>query len=229
MCQTIRSSLIKGRRTVLPLFFAVAIFTVSARAQAVFSNLQSGSVLKPKQLEVTPDFSAVVILSEDEGLEHVWNTFGVQLGVGIAKRLEIRVRYAYLDRTDGYTTNSIISFGPKIGLAKNILSFYLPVEFKLSGGDVESMDTSNIQPTLMLSAPVGKRFEINPAVKVSIPFHAAKIGSPYEHTQVAADLGFGIFLGHSRNLVIRPEAGVIFAGGGDFWQFSVGFGVRTKN
>lgn len=229
MRQTVRSPVIKRRRTVLPLSFAVAIFTVSAQAQAVFSNLQSASVLKPKQLEVTPDFSAVIVLSEDEGLEHVWNTLGVQLGVGIAKKLEIRVRYAYLDRTDGYTTNSIVSFGPKIGLVKNALSFYLPVEFKLSGDDIESMDTSNIQPTLMLSAPVGKRAEINPAVKVSVPFHAAKIASPYQHAQVAVDLGFGIFLGHSKNLVIRPEAGVLFVGGGDFWQFSVGCDVRSKN
>jgi hypothetical protein len=223
MRQTIKRSGVKGWRTVLALFFVVAICTVSARAQFLFSNLQSASILKPKQAEVAPDFSTVSFHSSDTS-GHVWDIYGLQLGVGVANRLEIRVRYGYLNWS-GYGSNvSFINFGPKIGLWKDMLSLFVPFEFGF-GHYVHVPDTWNVQPTLMLSAPVAKSVEITPAVKVLIPFQKGS------DTLVAVDLGLGIFLLESKNLVIRPEAGILFNPGhsGSFLQLGVGIGYRIRH
>jgi hypothetical protein len=219
MRQTIKRSGVKGWRTVLALIFVVAICTVSARAQYLFSNLQSASVLKPKQVEVTPDFSTVSLsISGESG--HVWDIYGLQLGIGVFKGVEFRARYGYINPKYGSGV-SFINFGPKIGLWKDFLSLYVP--FELGFGDmVDVSETWSAHPTLMASIPVGKMIEINPAAKVLIPFQKGS------QTLVALDLGLGIFLLESKNLVIRPEGGILFHPGdsGSFLQFSIGVSYR---
>jgi len=220
MRQTVKRSGVKGWRTVLALFFVVAICTVSARAQYLFSNLQSASILKPKQVEVTPDFSTVSIHSGGESMR-VWDIFGLQLGIGVADRVELRVRYGYINPKYGSGV-SFVNFGPKIGLWKDKLSLYVPFEVGF-GDTVDVSKTWSAHPTLMASLPVGKTLEINPAVKALIPFQKDA------QTLVALDLGLGIFLLESKNLVIRPEAGIMFHPGdsGSFLQFSIGVSYRS--
>jgi len=220
MRQTIKRSGVKGWRTVLALFFVLAICTVSARGQFLFSNLQSASILKPKQVEVTPDFSTVSIHASGETMR-VWDIYGVQLGVGVFKGVELRARYGYLNWRGSGPNVSFVNFGPKIGLWKDFLSLYVP--FELGFGDmVDVSETWNVQPTLLASLPVGKMLEITPAVKALIPFQKGS------QTLVALDLGFGIFLLESKNLVIRPEGGILFHPGdsGSFLEFSVGVSYR---
>ena len=220
MRQTIKRSGVKGWRTVLALIFIVAICTVSARAQYLFSNLQSASILKPKQVEVTPDFTTVSFhLSGESG--HVWDIYGVQLGIGVFKGVEFRAQYGYLKFNGDSSHVSFVNFGPKIGLWKDFLSLYVPFEFAF-GDMVDVSETWSVHPTLMASIPVGKTIEINPAAKVLIPFQKDS------NTLVALDLGFGIFLLESKNLVIRPEGGILFHPGdsGSFLEFSVGVSYR---
>jgi hypothetical protein len=76
----------------------------------------------------------------------------------------------------------------------------------------------------MASIPVGKMIEINPAAKVLIPFQKDS------NTLVALDLGLGIFLLESKNLVIRPEGSILFHPGdsGSYLQFSIGVSYRFR-
>lgn len=221
MRQTIKRSGVKGWRTVLALIFIVAICTVSARAQYLFSNLQSASILKPKQVEVTPDFSTVSFsMSGESG--HVWDIYGLQMGIGVFKGVEFRARYGYLKLSGGYSSHvSFATFGPKIGLWKDFLSLYVPFEFGF-GDNVDVSQTWSVHPTLMGTIPVGKSVEINPAAKVLIPFQKDS------QTLVALDLGLGILLLDSKNLVIRPEGGILLHPGdsGSFLQLSIGVGYR---
>lgn len=219
MRQTNKRSGVKGWRTVLALIFVVAICTVSARAQYLFSNLQSASILKPKQVEVTPDFFTVSIHSGGESM-HVWDIYGAQLGIGLFNRVEFRATYGYL-KLSGYSNHvSFVTFGPKIGLWKDFLSLYVPFEFGF-GDNVAVSETWSVHPTLMGTIPVGKSVEINPAAKVLIPFQKGS------NTLVALDLGLGILLLDSK-LVIRPEGGILFHPGdsGSFLEFGIGVSYR---
>ncbi len=220
MRQTIKRSGLKGWRTVLALFFVMAICTVSARAQILFSNLQSASILKPKQVEVTPDFFSVSI-SASGNTAHVWDIYGLQLGIGVFNRVELRARYGYVNPKFGSGV-SFVNFGPKFGLWKDKLSLYVPFEVGF-GMYVETSQTWSAHPTLMASLPVGKTLEITPAVKALIPFQKGS------QTLVALDLGLGIFLLESKNLVIRPEAGILFHPGdsGSFLEFGIGVSYRS--
>ncbi|MGZ4886198.1 MAG: hypothetical protein ACXVJK_00650 [Candidatus Aminicenantales bacterium] len=220
MRQTIKRSGVKGWRTVLALIFVVAICTVSARAQNLFSNLQSASVLKPKQVEVTPDFSTVSLSITGES-GHVWDIYGLQLGIGVFRGVEFRARYGYLNWAGFGPNVSFINFGPKIGLWKDFLALYVPFEFGF-GDMVDVSETWSVHPTLMGTIPVGKTVEINPAVKALIPFQKDS------QTLVALDLGLGILLLESKNLAIRPEGGILFHPGdsGSFLELSVGVSYR---
>lgn len=209
--------------TVLALFFALAILNSSARGQFLFTDQQSGWTLKPKQVEVGAAFGSVSLhLYGESG--HVWNIFGLNLGVGVAERVEFRVRYGYVD-TAFETHLSVVSFGPKIAVWRDVLAVYVPLEFAF-GHDVRTSETWNIQPGLIASFPVGKWFEVTPSAKALIPLQKGE----GEDALIALNLGIGIFATAGRNLIIRPEFGILFDPGdpGSYLQFGIGISYHTK-
>ncbi len=227
MFGTTERSVLRALRTGLALVFALAVLNATAGAQYLFTDQQSGWVLKPKQAEVGAAFNSVTFNMEGE-TEHMWNIYGVNLGYGLAKNVELRVRYGYLDPGHGGSGASAFSFGPKIGLWKNKLSIIVPVEF-LTGQYTSTSQTWNIQPGLIASIPLGKKFEVTPSVKALIP-----LGNEDEDntTLMAVNLGLGFFATADRSLVIRPEIGFLFKPGaevpGNFMQLGIGVSYCTK-
>jgi hypothetical protein len=225
MFGTTGRSALRALRTGLALAFALAVLCATAGAQYLFTDQQSGWVLAPKQFEVGGGFGTVGFSYGGES-EHVWNVYGLNMGYGLVKNVELRVRYGYLDPQYGNGA-SAFSIGPKIGLWKNKLSIIVPVEF-LTGQYVETSQSWNIQPGIIASFPVGKRVEITPSAKALIP-----VGSdPYNErdTLMAVNLGLGFFATADRSLVIRPEIGFLFKPGdsGSYMQFGIGVSYCTK-
>jgi hypothetical protein len=211
-----------GLRTGLALVFALAVLNATAGAQFLFTDGQSGWILKPKQVEVGAAFGSVSFHIYGE-TGHVWNIYGVNFGVGVTNRVELRVRYGYLDVSGEGTGASVISVGPKIGLWKDILAFYVPVEATF-GKDVETSQTWNIQPGLIASIPVGKMLEITPSAKAFIQTQSG------QDVLVAVNLGLGIFAMAEKSLIIRPDFGLLFDPGhsGSYLQFGLGISYRSK-
>jgi hypothetical protein len=216
-------SVVRALRTALALVFALAVLNAAAGAQYLFTDQQSGWVLKPKEAEVGAAFGSVSLHIYGE-TGHIWNIYGVNLGVGVARGVELRVRYGYLDVKNA-TGASVVSFGPKIGLWRDILAIDVPVEVAL-GKNVETSRTWNIQPGLIASIPIGKSLEITPSAKALVPLYKG----PDADTLVAVNLGLGIFATVKKNLVIRPEVGLLFDPGnpGTFYQFGIGISYRTR-
>jgi len=212
---------VRASRTVLAIVFALAVLNAAARAQFLFTDQQSGSVLKPKQVEVGAAFGYVrLYLFGESG--HVWDVYGANFGVGVAERVELRIRYGYLDVSGEGINASVVSVGPKINVWKNILAIIVPIEAAF-GKTVDTSETWNIQPGLIASIPVGKVLEITPSAKAFIQMQKGT------DTLVAANLGLGIFPTAGKNLVFRPEVGVLFNPGnpGTYLQFGVGISYRT--
>jgi len=228
MDRTAGRSVLRALRTGLALVFALGVLSATAAAQYLFTDMQSGWVLSPRQAEISGSFGSVTAnYGNGMGSEHAWNIYGVNLGYGLFKNVELRARYGYLDPSGGGSGASAFSFGPKVNLWKNKLSIIVPVEF-LTGQYVETSQSWNIQPGLIASFPIGKKFEITPSAKALIPLYK----DPYNEadTLVAVDVGAGFFATADRRLVIRPEIGILFDPGqsGSFVQFGIGVSYCFK-
>ncbi len=202
-------------------------FAVLAGCVAPFSDLQSAKLAGKGNFEVTPGYSSISASDEGES-QKVQENYGVQIGYGVTKFMDLRLRYEYLRATvDPETTANvnIIGFGPKFRLAKNWLALYVPIGFAF-GGDMEagaSSDTWQIHPTLLATLTFGKYLEINPSAKIMIPFSKAEFDTLY-----AFNLGFAVSTDVNK-WAIRPEVGLCTGPdlGGTFLQFSIGFTLNS--
>lgn len=190
---------------------------------APFSDLQSARLLGKGNVEVTPSFTSVSG-SEDGQTEHLFNHYGAQIGFGLAKFMDLRLRYEYLSFSEEEETVSanVLGFGPKFRLAKNWLAFYVPVGFAF-GGDIEGSSHSwQVHPTLLATIPVAKFLEINPSAKVMIPFDKDAFDTLY-----AFNLGLAISSDVTK-WAIRPEVGICMGiEGVSFFQFSIGVSLGS--
>ena len=173
----------------------------------VFSDLQSAKLVGRDRVEITPSYSSVSSSGEDGG--HVQNELGLQMATGLARSLDLRARYV---RVEGV---NVVGFGPKVGVVKDKVALALPVGFAF-GEDVDSAESWAIHPTLLLTAPVNRRVELNASTKALIPFSEGD-------TLVAFNLGAGF--GDLERWALRTEVGMLFNPGesGHFTQVSVGF------
>jgi hypothetical protein len=177
----------------------------------VFSDFQSAKLVGPGRVELTPSASTVSVSGEDGG--HVQDEYGAQVATGVVDRLDLRARYV---RSEGVNA---IAFGPKLGLVKDKVALAVPVGFAFGEG-LESGRTWAVHPTLLLTAPVNDRLEVNGSVKGLIPL--SKDGGD---TLVAFNVGVGF--GDLERWVIRPEVGFLFNPGesGHFTQLGIAFTV----
>jgi hypothetical protein len=210
-------------RNVMVVFALMGMTALVTGCVAPFSDLQSAKLLGKGNVEVTPSYTSVSVSDEGQ-TEHIQNHYGAQIGFGLAKFMDLRLRYEHISATvdEESVSANVIGFGPKFRLAKNWLAFYVPIGFAF-GGDVEDGSESwQIHPTLLATLPIGKYLEINPSAKIMIPFSSDAFDTLY-----AFNLGLAISSDVSK-WAIRPEVGICTSfEGGSFLQFSVGLSLGS--
>jgi hypothetical protein len=188
----------------------------------VFSDFQSGELVPPHHVEVTPSF-APVWFSEGGDTEHIQYNFGAQAAFGAHKYIELRAGYARLELTDsGNNGLNAAGFGPKVRLADQA-ALYLPVGFAFGNG-VDIANTWEVHPTLLYTAVLSDQVQITPSGKALVPIGS---GDRRQDTLLAFNVGAGL----GPNLdqwMIRPEVGALFNPGesGLFWTLGIGFSYR---
>ncbi len=215
-------------RNAIALLALASTLAFLAGCVAPFSDLQSAKLVGKGNFEVTPGYSSISGSDEGES-QKLQENYGAQIGYGLTKFMDLRLRYEYVRTTgdpEANTKTNIIGFGPKFRLVKNWLAFYVPVGFAF-GGDLEtgaSSDTWQIHPTLLATVSFGKFLELNPSAKVMIPFS----NGDRADTLYAFNLGAAISADVNK-WAIRPEVGFCTGvrGGGTFIQFSIGFTLNS--
>lgn len=218
----LQKSKVLAAHSALSLFAVVSTLTLLTSCVAPFSDLQSARLLGKGNFEVTPSYSAVT-MSDEGQTEKIQDHYGVQIGFGVAKFMDLRMRYEYIGanyEVEGELQSAsvnVLGFGPKFRLVKDWLAFYVPIGFAF-GGDVEdSSESWQVHPTLLATLALGKSFELNPSTKIMIPLSAGGGGGLLAFN-VGAALGPDV-----RKWAIRPEIGVCTSfDGGSFMQYSVG-------
>jgi hypothetical protein len=188
-----------------------------------FSDLQSAKLAGKGRIELTPHGSMILSSSEGE-TDHIQDNLGLQVAAGITNFLDLRLRYEYLYHPDSGVeydnsySGHVFGFGPKFSLVKDRLAVFLPVGFAF-GEDIEVAETWHFYPTVLLTSPISKNFEVNTSAKALIPFRKE------QNTLYAVNLGLGISQ-NIRRWALRPEVGILFdteGGGGFYLHFSLGF------
>jgi len=203
-----------------PISVALALLS----SACAFSDLQSARLVGPGRFEVTPGYSSTSV-SEDGETEKVQNRFGIQAATGLAPHLDWRLRYEYASLTNSQEPGvSILGTGPKFRLVEDRVALHIPVGFAF-GGDLESSETWQLQPTLLFTLPIGDGAEITTSGR----------GVIWLNSDAESLLGANLGLGLSSDLdrwVVRPEIGFLKdpgGQGGTLWQWSVGFSILSSS
>jgi len=202
------------------LLLLICIFASFSCFAPAFSELQSARLVGPGNAEIIPSYSRIHGESE-----HVQDHYGIQAGVGILKRLDLRIRYEHASVNPGEDENfgvNMLGFGPKLGLVPNWLAIYVPVGFAY-GKDIEASETWQVHPTLLATLPLSKHFEINTSAKALIPLQ--KGNDPMYA------VNFGVAISSDvRRWAVRPEIGYLFNSPvGSCVQMSIGLSFSTDS
>jgi hypothetical protein len=197
----------------LPVIALLTLSLMGTGCAAPFSDFQSARTVPPGELELTGSYSYVQAANNGER-EKMQDEFGLQAGWGIGHGTELRARYHLI--TVGDETVSALGVGPKFGLSPDRVALYLPLGFGF-GSDIEVSRTLAFQPTLLLTIPVGRSFEVTTSAKAHVWLNAEDADN-----LLAFNVGFGIGP-DVRRWAIRPEVGVMIDPGedGSVWQFGV--------
>jgi hypothetical protein len=199
--------------------FSLLLFLSINGCAPVFSEMQDARTVGKNNVEGTASFSSVGFTNEGES-DHVQNHVGFQAAYGLSDAVDLRLRYAFVKVDDDVQediTVNVLAIGPKVSLIKDRLSVYLPVGFAF-GEEIEAEATWQIHPPMVGTIPVVDNLDINPSVKVLVPFEEGA------ETTIAFNIGLGIRLNES--FVLRPEFGMLFNaeewGDGHYKQFGLG-------
>ncbi|MBN2408580.1 MAG: hypothetical protein JXE07_02490 [Candidatus Aminicenantes bacterium] len=204
--------------SLVALLSMVCIFTSFSCLAPAFSELQSARLAGPGHVEVTPSYSRV---SGQSG--HTQDHYGIQAGVGILKRLDLRIRYehasVYPGEAESFGVN-MLGFGPKVALIPNWLTVYVPVGFAF-GEEIEASETWQVHPTLLATLPLNTHFEINTSAKALIPLQ--------DESDPMYAVNFGVAVSSDvRRWAVRPEIGFLFNSPvGSCLQMSIGLSLST--
>lgn len=189
-----------------------------------FSDLQSARLAGPGRLEVTPGYSSVSISGAGD-TERIVNQFGVRVATGLSPRVDLRVRYDRIDLVDDGEDEGfgIVGFGSKFGLVEDRLALYAPLGF-IFGRDVDSGESWQFQPTVLLTEPISDHTEITISGR-----WVAWLNEDAPDDLFGANLGLGLSSDLDR-WVIRPEVGFLKESGaeGTLWQLSLGFSFLSE-
>lgn len=204
-------------------FLAMGMFSLMALqanqsvAQFIFGEYQSAQMVGKGKIEASAYYTGVNV-SYDGDSEFVFNSLGLQTGIGFGERFELRVRYDRLWFKDFGIGDGInfISIGPKIGTKNDKIAFYLP--FSTAFGD-GAMGSTNFNPTILFTMPLTGNTNLTFTPKYMISLEE---GSEIGDSVVGLNLGAGI--GFTENWIARPELGLMFVPGesGSFFNFGLG-------
>jgi len=202
---------------VLGMFSLMVLQTNQSIAQYIFGEYQSAKMVGKGKIEATAHYTGVN-LSYDGESQFIFNNLGLQTGLGLGDRFELRVRYDRLWFKDYGIGDGInfISFGPKIGTKNDRIAFLLP--FSAGFGDgVESNWQFN--PSVFFTVPLGVNTNLTFTPKYLISLEEE---NEFSDNFLALNLGAGI--GFMKNWVARPEIGLMFVPGekGSFFNFGLG-------
>jgi hypothetical protein len=198
---------------------ASAVAPLASGCAPPFATLQSARTVPPGHVELTPSYSAVTATYDGE-TEKIEDVYGLQCAVGIAPGFEFRFAYALLSLDHGSAVN-VLGFGPKFAVVPDHMAVYMPAGFAFSndfGEDFDSMETWELQPTLLWTGRLHQYVEINPSTKFILPL------SNGSTPLVAFNLGFGL----SSNLdlwAMRPEIGFLVNPAGEGYKTSYSIGL----
>lgn len=211
-----------GSRITLSSAFVTCLLLIvlATGCAAPFSDLQNARMVGKGKVEANTSYSSVYF-DDDTDTEHAQNQIGFQAAYGISDRIELRLRYerVTVDK-EGEDPVNVLGFGPKLGIVEDIAALNLPIGLGLRDG-VDVSETLQFHPTLLLTLPGGRNFEVNTSAKALIP-----LTDEDSDVLIAFNLGTGI----STNLekwAVRPEFGFLFNPGEDgrFMHFSIGLAV----
>lgn len=198
----------------------------------VFSDLQSARTLGKGHLELTPSFSSTAWTDPDTTAQ-VQTHLGLQFAAGASDVLDLRFRFERVSMTgdddprtrDDIPSVNVVALGPKVRLVKGVVAAYLPVGFAF-GRDVDVSETWEMQPTLLVTAPLARSAELNLSAKYIVLLSRE---AEAEDNLVAFNVGLGLGPKLDR-WVLRPEIGFLFNPGeeGHFTHFSLGLALKLR-
>lgn len=194
-------------------------FLCTSGCATVFSHYQSAELAGVGNVEVTPSFSIVTLFAEGDS-DHVQNTTGGEIAVGLHRIVDFRLGYARLDITDGDGIN-VVGGGPKISLDSDKVALYIPVGFAFGDG-IEINNTLEIHPTILFTNKVNDKFEITPSFRTIIPLSEIE-----RDVLIAFTIGAG-FGDEDSPVIVRPELGVLANPGSSGIYWSAGVGLTFK-
>jgi hypothetical protein len=204
-------------------WMAVLLPAMLSACAPVFSDLQSAKVLEPGRVEITPSASYVSSSCDpDDDCGHIQDHFGAQVGVGVLKSVELRGRYEHVSVIEDGPSAEVVGFGPKIGLVKDRLAFYVPIGRGFGGEAEAGLDKSwAVLPTLLATVPAHRNVEVNASAKYLVPLQGGD-------DLLAFNLGLGV--GDLERWAIRPEVGLLVDPGdeGRFFHLSLGLSFRPR-
>lgn len=201
----------------LILFFSFIAVLIQGCAPT-FSDLQSARTIGKDRVEVTPNYSSVSFTDKDNESGSMQKHLGFQLAYGLAPQTDLRLRYELVwpegsDLADGM---SVVGIGPKFGILKDRIAFYIPIGRAFGEG---TDDTWQLHPTMLFTFPaVEKSLDINLSAKYLLTL-----------CQNCDDLlAFNLGAAISNDISIwafRPEFGILLNPGesGYFTHLSFGF------
>lgn len=189
-------------------------------ASACAPMFTDARMLRRGQVEVTPAINPVFVTERGQ-TEHEWTDVGARTQFGISNRVNFGAGYIRSQVSDGDFALNTILFGPKFSLMPERAAVALPVGFSF-GEEIDVADTWQLNPTLLLTVPMSRRVDFNPAARLVIPT------CENCDTLIAFHAGFGLHAG--RRLVLRPEVAFIFNPGdndGVLWTAGLGASFRS--
>lgn len=179
----------------------------------VFSDLQSARMNGKGNIDVTPSFSQVSFAEGGESAS-VQTHFGVQAGLGLSDKTDLRTRIEHISVKGEDFGATVIGVGPKFSIVEDQIAAYIPIGTAI-GSDVNTNDLWEIQPTVLATFPVNDLVEINPSLKYIIQLSGG---------DDLVAINFGIGIGEYGKFVVRPEYGLLYNLGesGHFSHFSLG-------
>ena len=196
------------------LFLYALSFPFETKAQ-VFGEYQSARITEKGRVEATGYYTSSTFFFDDWSARWL-NVLGLQAGIGISERFELRMRYDRQYAVEGEISDgfNMLGIAPKFAILKDKIAALLPLSMSFS--DYGS-GMWQLQPTVLVSLPMSKKVELNFTTKYFI-----SLDEETEGGAMALNLGFAI--GNIGEWAIRPETGLMFKPGdsGSFWNYGLG-------
>jgi hypothetical protein len=151
---------------------------------------------------------------------YLMNDYRIQALHGVADRVDLGAGYARLQMTKGGAGAHAFGFGPKVSIVPDRVAVATRVGF-LFGDEVPAAQSWHMEPTVLFTVPISDAIDLNPSVRLLVPFCEGC------ETLFGFNVGVAISPG-SRRLKLRPEMGLLFSPreSGVVWTMGIGLSLR---